>query len=80
MCGVSPGRRWKSAIGIVRVDRRGRIGLDTASSTRIATAMSLGCVAMQASLTPMTRMLPAEAADGAAAAARLALVARLLVS
>ena len=52
MCGVLPGRRWKSAIGIVRVAPSGRTVSTVASSTRIATAMSLGCVAMQASLAP----------------------------
>ena len=49
-----------------------------ASSARIATAMSLGWVAMQASLTPTTAMLAAEAADRRAAAAGLAFVARLV--
>ena len=53
MCGVLPGSRWKSAIGIVRVAIRSARTVSTvASSARIATAMSLGCVAMQASLTP----------------------------
>ena len=52
MCGVLPGNRWKSAIGMVRVAPFGRTVSTVASSARIATAMSLGCVAMQASLTP----------------------------
>ena len=54
MCGVSPGSRWKSAIGIVRVEPSGRTVSTVASSARIATAMSLGWVAMHASLTPTT--------------------------
>jgi PAS domain S-box-containing protein len=45
---------WNSAIGMVRVSPCGRMVSTFASSTRIATAMSLGCVAMQASLAPMT--------------------------
>ena len=52
MCGVLPGRRWKSAIGMLRVDPLGLTVSTVASSTRIATAMSLGCVAMHASLCP----------------------------
>ena len=54
MCGVSPGRRWNSAIGMLRVVPSGRTVSTVASSARMATAMSLGWVAMQASLTPTT--------------------------
>ncbi len=50
----SPGSRWNSAMGIARVEPSGRTVSTTASSARKATAMSLGCVAMQASLTPTT--------------------------
>ena len=61
-----------------RLRRPGRTVSTVASSTRIATAMSLGCVAMQASLAPTIAMLAAEAADRRAAAAGLAFVARLV--
>ncbi len=54
ICGVSPGRRWNSAIGMLRAAPSGRTVSTVASSTRIATAMSLGWVAMQASLMPTT--------------------------
>ena len=64
--------------GCVRVAPSGRTVSTVASSARIATAMSLGCVAMQASLAPITAMLPAEAADRRAAAAGLAFVAGLV--
>ena len=53
-CGVSPGSRWKSAIGIFRVTPFGCTVSTLASSARMATAMSLGCVAIHASLTPIT--------------------------
>jgi hypothetical protein len=59
--GVSPGRRCSSAIEIVRVAPCGFTVSTLASSTRIATAMSLGWVAMQASLAPTTacwRLMP----------------------
>ncbi|MBB5046646.1 hypothetical protein HNR60_001394 [Rhodopseudomonas rhenobacensis] len=51
---VSPGSRWKSAIAIARVLASGPTVSTVASSARIATAMSLGWVAMQASLAPIT--------------------------
>jgi hypothetical protein len=53
-CGVSPGSLWKSAIGMRRAWPSGATVSTWASSTRMATAMSLGCVAMQAVLPPMT--------------------------
>ena len=53
-CGVSPGRRWKSAIGMARVAPSGFTVSTVASSARMATAMSLGFVAMQLSLAPIT--------------------------
>ena len=64
--GVSPGRRWKSAIGITRVAPLGSTVSTWASSTRMATAMSLGCVAMQALLVPTMacwRLMPSMAAQ-----------------
>ncbi len=54
MCGVSPGRRWNSAMGMDRVPPSAWTVSTTASSARRATAMSLGWVAMQASLWPTT--------------------------
>src|SRR3982751_3574003 len=51
---------------MLRVVPSGRIVSTVASSTRIATAMSLGCVAMQASLAPTTaccRLTPPMAAQ-----------------
>ena len=60
MCGVSPGRRWKSAKGIVR-SPSGPLTRTTASNAASATHMSLGCVAMHWSLvpsTPQTRFCP----------------------
>ena len=57
ICGVSPGRRWNSAIGIVRVAPFGSMVSTVASRTRIATFMSEGLVAMQASLAPSTAMI-----------------------
>ncbi len=65
-CGVSPGRRWKSAIGMRRVVASGFTVSTVASSTRIATAMSLGWVAMHWSLLPITaswRLTPPIAAQ-----------------
>ncbi len=50
ICGVSPGRRWKSAMPIRRLVPSAVMVSTSASSTLRATAMSLGCVAMQASL------------------------------
>ncbi len=66
ICGVLPGSLWKSMIGITRTAPFGLTVSTVASSTRIATAMSLGCVAMQASLVPMTacwRVTPPMAAQ-----------------
>jgi CO/xanthine dehydrogenase FAD-binding subunit len=65
-CGSSPGRRWNSAIGICRAAPSASIVSTVASSTRMATAMSPGCVAMQASLPPITaseRFTPSSAAQ-----------------
>ena len=50
-CGVSPGRRWNSANGIVR-SPSGPVTRTTASSAASATHMSDGWVAMQCSLVP----------------------------
>ena len=50
--GVWLGSLWKSAIGIVRVLPSGSIVSISASSARIATAISDGWVAMQESLAP----------------------------
>ena len=79
MCGVSPGRRWKSAIGMRaraavgphRLDRR-------VEHAHAPPPCRSGWVAMQASLAPITASWRLNAADGAAAAARLALVAGLV--
>ena len=49
--------------GCVRAAPSGRTVSTVASSARIATAMSLGCVAMQASLAPIDGELAADAAD-----------------
>ena len=64
-CGVSPGRRWKSAIGTLRSpfgpERR-----TVASSAARATAMSDGLVAMQSGLAPRMawmRLKPSMAAQ-----------------
>jgi hypothetical protein len=54
ICGVSPGRRWNSAIGIRRVAPSGFTVSTVASSARMAIAMSDGFVAMQCSLAPIT--------------------------
>ena len=51
-CGVSPGRRWKSANGDRRARRAGPATWTAASSAASATHMSDGCVAMQCSLVP----------------------------
>ena len=50
-CGVSPGSRWKSAMGISRSPRE-PVTRTFASSTASATHMSDGCTAMHASLVP----------------------------
>jgi len=58
--------RWKLAIGIVRVRPSALTVSADASRACIATAMSLGCVAMQASLEPITascRLMPPIAAQ-----------------
>ena len=60
-CGVSPGSRWKSSMGMARSPPGPRTRT-TASSAARATPMSDGCVAMQAGLvpkTPHTRFCPA---------------------
>ena len=65
-CGVSPGKRWNPAIGMRRAVPSGLTVSTAASSARMATAMSLGWVAMQASLPPMTascRVTPPMAAQ-----------------
>ena len=49
--GVSPGRRWSSASGMAR-GPAGPETCTTASSVAMATAMSLGWVAMQCSEVP----------------------------
>ena len=78
MCGVSPGRRWKSAIGMLRVWPSGRTVSTVASSARMATAMSLG-VRRDAGLARAdNRVLAIDAADGRAAAAGLPFVAGLV--
>ena len=56
----------------------GRTVSTVASSARIATAMSLGCVAMQASLTPITACCRLNPPMRRAAAARAAFVAGLV--
>src|SRR3546814_9806146 len=50
--GVDPGSVWNSAIGYCRVWPSEPTVSTVASNARIATAMSLGCVAIQASLPP----------------------------
>ena len=72
------GSRWKSAIGMLRAVPSGRTVSTVASSTRIATAMSLGWVAMQASLAPTTACWRLKPPMRRAAAAGLALVAGLV--
>ena len=63
---------------MLRTAPSGLIVSTVASSARMATAISLGCVAMQASLTPMTACCRVKSADRSAAAAGLAFVARLV--
>jgi len=63
---VSPGKRCNAAIAMLRAERSGLTVSTVASSARIATAMSLGCVAMQALLAPITaccRLKPSIAAQ-----------------
>ncbi len=57
ICGVSPGSRWKSAIGMLRACPSGFTVSTVASRARMATFMSDGLVAMQASLAPTTAMI-----------------------
>ena len=64
--GLSPGRRWNSAIGMRRPVPSGATVSTSASSARMATAMSEGWVAMHRSLAPSTawmRLNPSSAAQ-----------------
>ena len=65
MCGVSPGKRWKSPMNTLRAAWLVPSSSIRASSAAIATAMSEGWVAMQASLAPRIacpRLMPPTAA------------------
>ncbi len=77
ICGVRPGRRWKSATGMLRVCRRAAASRPSRRAPACATSMSDGLVAMQSSLAPTTAWIRLKPADGRAARARLALVAGL---
>ena len=80
MCGVSPGRRWKSAIGMLRAAPSGRTVSTVASSARMR-HRHVARMGGDAGLADADHgVLAAEPADGRAAAAGLAFVARLLVS
>ena len=72
--GVSPGSRWKSLTGSVRV-AAGPARFTVASSAASATHMSEGCVAMQCGAGAEDRVDAVEPVDRVAAAAGLPLVA-----
>ena len=78
MCGVSPGRRWKSAIGICASLPSGctvsTVGVERPHGDRHVAGMRGDAGVARAD----DGVLPAEAADGRAAAARLPLVAGLV--
>ena len=79
MCGVSPGQPVEVGDRDACASLPSGCTVSTvASSARMATAMSLGCVAMHASLTPTTACCRLKPPIARAAAAGLALVARLV--